>query len=149
MFFLLIELLIFVFFKNWEKYLYISLTILNVIVLLYIEHLDIGFISTPPNDITLKIDLGISFFLFSLGVYMIMQLALKEYIAQKSRWENIFQAIGQPAFVLSPDQRLIEVNEATIKASGQKKEELIGMYCYQLFHKPNSTAPPKECPLLK
>ncbi len=60
-------------------------------------------------------------------------------------WENIFQAIGHPTMILDKDHRILEVNDATVKAVEKPKEELIGKYCYEVFH--SSTEPACGCPL--
>jgi PAS domain S-box-containing protein len=73
--------------------------------------------------------------------------AEKEIIKARRDWENIFQAIGQPSFILNPEQSIIAANKATVTMTGIPAEQLIGKKCYEVFHKKNS--PPEECPLQK
>lgn len=65
-------------------------------------------------------------------------------LAQRE-WESIFQAIGHPAIILDPDHTIIEANRAAINAAGKKKEDIIGIKCYEIFH--NSGRPPESCPM--
>jgi PAS domain S-box-containing protein len=62
----------------------------------------------------------------------------------KLSWEHIFDSISDLAMVLSPDHTIISVNQATLKAIGAEKDELIGRKCYTIFH--SSDAPPAHCP---
>ncbi|MBN1779731.1 PAS domain S-box protein [bacterium] len=59
--------------------------------------------------------------------------------------ENIFQAIGQPAFILDPEYNIILINQAAIEAAGIPYKKLIGSKCYELFHR--SLQPPDGCPM--
>jgi PAS domain S-box-containing protein len=65
----------------------------------------------------------------------------------KQDWENIFQSIGQPSFILDPERRIIAANRATVTMTGIPAEQLIGKKCYEIFHKKNSH--PEECLLEK
>ncbi len=62
-------------------------------------------------------------------------------------WEDIFQAIGQPAAVLSPQHEIITANNATVSATGRSIDELIGKKCYEVFH--GTDCPPYDCPFEK
>ena len=68
--------------------------------------------------------------------------------AQRVRqdWENIFQAIGHPAVILDAQQRVIAVNRATIRATAESEEALLGRRCYEIFHGPQADQPPACCP---
>ena len=61
--------------------------------------------------------------------------------------ESIFQAIGHPAFILDPENRVIAANRASVKATGLSEEELQRKKCYEVFHLTSS--PPEGCPMEK
>ena len=72
----------------------------------------------------------------------------QEVLSYLSRERNdIFQAIGQPAFILDMNRTILEVNNATLKQTGLEEHQLIGSKCYKIFHKKNS--PPPGCPFSK
>ena len=62
-------------------------------------------------------------------------------------WEDIFQAIGHPAMLLSPNQMIIVANRAALRATRMKPTELIGRKCYEIFHPMNGDRPPESCPM--
>lgn len=70
-----------------------------------------------------------------------------EVIKAKKDWENIFQAIGQPSFILDPERKIIAVNRATVTMTGKPEEQLIGKKCYKVLHKKDGY--PKGCPFEK
>lgn len=73
------------------------------------------------------------------------RLALEEELRELGRqWETVFQAIGQPAMVLSPDQRVVAVNRAAERAIGLTRDELVGRHCAEIFH--GVPEPPPSCP---
>ena len=61
-------------------------------------------------------------------------------------WEDIFHAIGQPAVVLNPQQRVIAANRAVEQATGKPEAELIGKLCFEVFHGTDMSGPPHGCP---
>ena len=67
--------------------------------------------------------------------------------AVSKEWEDIFQAIGHPSFILGPDHRIIACNKAVAKLTGKSTEYFIGRKCYEVFHKKNT--PPNACPMEK
>ncbi len=60
-------------------------------------------------------------------------------------WENIFQAIGEPALIIDREKKILSVNKAVTEATGLPLEQLIGMNCYNLFHS-KSNCRPLGCP---
>ena len=60
-------------------------------------------------------------------------------------WENIFQAIGSPAFILDPQQRIIAANRVTVEKTGMPPQELMRKRCYEVFH--GISHPPGSCPM--
>ena len=79
--------------------------------------------------------------------YRLLLLAGKQLQTSRADWENIFQAIGHPIFILAPDQTILAVNQAWEKISGQSAQELVGRKCYEVAHR--TTFPPKPCPFVK
>ncbi len=65
----------------------------------------------------------------------------------KRQWLDIFHAIGQPAFILEPDHRIIACNKAAAALIGKPIEYFIGKKCYEVFH--DSKKPPECCPMEK
>ncbi|MBN2008620.1 PAS domain S-box protein [candidate division KSB1 bacterium] len=72
---------------------------------------------------------------------------LKQLNTAERNWDDIYQAIGHPAMILDKEQRVQSVNRATLRAVNKQESELIGKYCYEIFH--NSNEPHIECPLRK
>ena len=63
----------------------------------------------------------------------------------KKEWEDIFQAIGHPTFILKKNYEIIQANEATLDLLDFSLNELVGKKCYDLFH--IMGAPPDGCPM--
>jgi PAS domain S-box-containing protein len=61
-------------------------------------------------------------------------------------WHSVFQAIGQPTFILDKDHRIKAANNAVLKACNKTEDEITGMYCYHLFHGNSIKKPPLNCP---
>ncbi|MGA2094156.1 MAG: PAS domain-containing protein, partial [Sedimentisphaerales bacterium] len=68
-----------------------------------------------------------------------------EFRAAEQEWEDIFQAIGHPSFILGPDHKILACNQAVAKVTGKPTEYFLGKKCYDVFHKTNE--PPKTCPM--
>jgi len=64
-------------------------------------------------------------------------------------WQNIFNAIGHPAFILDPEHTIIAVNNITLELSGRPETDILGKKCYELFHDRGTAAPVQNCPLEK
>ncbi|MEW6657623.1 MAG: PAS domain S-box protein [Thermodesulfobacteriota bacterium] len=63
-------------------------------------------------------------------------------------WEEIFQAIGQPTFLLDQEQKITAANRAALTALGLPLEEILGRRCYELLHF-RSDGPAPYCPMEK
>jgi len=75
-------------------------------------------------------------------------IRVNDQLARTSReWEEIFQAIGQPAFILDRGQTILKANRSALQATGSREQDLVGKRCYEVFH--NSEAPPSGCPFEK
>ncbi len=64
--------------------------------------------------------------------------------AARDDWENIFESISDGVLILDREHHIIDANRATIGALQRSKDEIIGRYCYELFH--CSDHPPEQCP---
>ena len=65
----------------------------------------------------------------------------------RREWEEIFQAIGQPALILDPHHHIMAANRAAVGATGKSEDELVGRKCYEIFHKAGTDRPPACCPM--
>ncbi len=73
------------------------------------------------------------------------RLALEEELRELGRqWEVVFETIGQPAMILSPDQTILAVNRAAERATGLPADEMVGRRCAGIFH--GSSGSPEGCP---
>ncbi|PKL65975.1 MAG: hypothetical protein CVV32_01955 [Methanomicrobiales archaeon HGW-Methanomicrobiales-3] len=75
-----------------------------------------------------------------------LRKAEEDAIHTRKDWETIFRAIGHPAIILNPDNRIIDANDAMVRAAKLPLSDLLGKACYEVFHAPGTTAPPKHCP---
>ncbi len=64
-------------------------------------------------------------------------------------WKGIFEAVGEPTVIISPERVILAANSALIKVSGLPLEEILGRKCHELFHGKETTTPPDGCPLTK
>jgi len=62
-------------------------------------------------------------------------------------WEQIFQAIGHPTFILDKDYAIIAANRAAANAAGRSREEMAGSKCYTVLH--GTDSPPENCPMAR
>jgi PAS domain S-box-containing protein len=63
---------------------------------------------------------------------------------QKER-EDIFNAMAHPAFILGPDQRILDVNASMVRLLKLQPEDIIGKACYSLVH--GADRPIDGCPM--
>jgi PAS domain S-box-containing protein len=61
-----------------------------------------------------------------------------------SEWQATFDSVTDIVALISPDFRLLRINQAGYQALGRKPEELIGRKCYEVVHGLNS--PIAGCP---
>jgi len=73
------------------------------------------------------------------------KLADEEARRAMREWEEIFQAIGHPTLILSPQHKVLAANKAALKAMGMTVEEIEGKPCYEVFH--GTSSPPPGCPM--
>jgi PAS domain S-box-containing protein len=67
--------------------------------------------------------------------------------AVSTEWGDVFQAIGQPSFILTPNFRIIACNKAVADLTGKPAEYFIGKKCCEVLH--GTKKPPKDCPMEK
>jgi PAS domain S-box-containing protein len=75
------------------------------------------------------------------------QKAEKDLKQSRREWEEIFQAVGNPALILDPDYNVMHANRAAAEALDTTKDNLIGQKCYRVFH--HTDRPPAKCPMTK
>lgn len=63
------------------------------------------------------------------------------------QWHTIFNAIGHPAIILDREHRVVAANSASVRLTGVPQDEIIGKYCFEVFHSHESGAPPAGCPM--
>jgi len=68
----------------------------------------------------------------------------RQLLDARKEWERIFNAVGHFTLILSPDQRILAVNQMGEKLIGRPASEMIGKQCYEVFH--GNAAPPAGCP---
>lgn len=63
----------------------------------------------------------------------------------KKEWKEIFQAIGNPTFIIDPHYNILKANRAALKATKISEDEIVGQKCHHIFHK--SPKPLVGCPM--
>jgi signal transduction histidine kinase/ActR/RegA family two-component response regulator len=66
----------------------------------------------------------------------------------KQDLEAIFQGISHPIIILDPEQRIISANKKFEELVGKDIEAYRNHQCWQLFHGPETTGPPPDCPFV-
>lgn len=61
----------------------------------------------------------------------------KEKLLQQRTWEieTILNGMEDFFLVISPDQRILEANEAFLRHMGYKRDEVIGKHCFEVHHR--------------
>ncbi len=75
---------------------------------------------------------------------------IEEYHREKrarEEWKILFNSIPDPVMILSPEQEILDANQATLNLLNRPREEVIGQKCYTLFH--GSPSPPPGCPFVE
>ena len=72
---------------------------------------------------------------------------MEQYQRLHKAWQDLFQAIGDPALVLTPDLVIIAANPAALTATKLSETDILGKKCFEVFHQPGTTTPPAGCPL--
>lgn len=64
-----------------------------------------------------------------------------------SEWQKIFDSTLDAIFVLSADQKIIQVNESALELFRLKAQDLLGKHCWEVVH--STDKPVSMCPFLK
>ncbi|NLD56918.1 MAG: PAS domain-containing protein [Methanomicrobiales archaeon] len=64
-------------------------------------------------------------------------------------WEIIFRAIGHPAIIMDPESRIIDANDAALRATKMSLDDLTGKRCYEAFQTGSAAQSPATCLLEK
>jgi PAS domain S-box-containing protein len=72
--------------------------------------------------------------------------AEKQLLMAKEEWERTFNAMNDIVTLQDIDMNIVKVNQAGCDSLSLSCENIIGQYCYELFH--GSSEPCPECPLL-
>jgi PAS domain S-box-containing protein len=67
-----------------------------------------------------------------------------EILRAKEEWERTFNAVPDLIAILSPDRKIIRMNQAMANRLGINPAAAQGRFCYELMHDP--AAPPPTCP---
>ncbi|MFO7656013.1 MAG: PAS domain S-box protein [Bacteroidales bacterium] len=74
------------------------------------------------------------------------QIAAAALKSARQEWQEIFEAIGQPALILDKEHNILNANNLVIKITGKSTEELRRYQCHEIFHS-GAKHPPEGCPL--
>jgi PAS domain S-box-containing protein len=73
-----------------------------------------------------------------------IQKRTSELLEAKKNWKNIFNSINAPAQIIDINHNIIAINNATVKLTAKKHEDLIGKKCHDVFHCAEEYT--KKCP---
>ncbi len=65
-------------------------------------------------------------------------------IQAKEAWERTFDAVTDSITVIDPEFRVMKANRAAASLIGKRPEDVVGKYCYELYHDPPEV--PRYCP---
>jgi PAS domain S-box-containing protein len=76
---------------------------------------------------------------------------LKDFRSSISYLQAALDNLEDELLVIDRNNRIIEVNEAVVKAQGKRREEIIGQLCYEVSHGSTELCHPPhhECPITK
>ncbi len=66
---------------------------------------------------------------------------------RSGNWKAIFKAVHDLIIIMDIDNRIIDANPAVFKTTGLREDQVLGQFCYKIFH--CSEKPPCECPYEK
>lgn len=73
-------------------------------------------------------------------------LATSELKKARQEWQEIFEAVGQPTFILDTKHNILAANRAVIELTGKKQDELKKHKCFDIFHNRKGQAA-ENCPM--
>ncbi len=65
-------------------------------------------------------------------------------VDDRDDWENLFHSISDAVVVLDLDHRILDANRIAVEMLRRPRAEIVGSYCFELFHRTN--CPPSQCP---
>lgn len=68
-----------------------------------------------------------------------------ELLKAKKEWQDIFQAISNPAFIIDSEYNILHTNRTGEELLKESASIIGGGKCYNLIH--NSATPPENCPI--
>lgn len=69
----------------------------------------------------------------------------REVRRARREWEDIFQAISHPTFIIDPLFRVVAANRAAARVAGMTAAEMTRRKCYEVVHGGDSISPPEDC----
>ena len=88
-----------------------------------------------------------------IGIDRRLRSAEQQVALERMAADFIIEQANERIAILSPDFKIIEVNEAYLNAAGRSKEAVIGAHCYEITHglsaPCSSSQPEMGCPLLE
>lgn len=82
-----------------------------------------------------------------LGVAVERSSEFDRIETEKFQWETAFRFIRDIVSIHDNHWRIMKVNPAFLEYFGCNEEDVIGKYCYEIFH--NTNMPPHDCPHLE
>lgn len=73
-------------------------------------------------------------------------LATSELTKARKEWQDIFEAIGQPTFILDNEHNIMAANKSVVELTGKSLDELKKLKCYEIFHLKKDQAA-QGCPM--
>ena len=100
-------------------------------------------LSTKPGNIRL-----LSYQTFEI-LWTAISLEEKKLRVRTKEIETIIDGIQDFILVLTPDMKVVEVNQAFLQKTGYSRKNVIGKKCYQIYHKTNHPCDENQvnCPL--
>jgi PAS domain S-box-containing protein len=67
----------------------------------------------------------------------------------KTFLERVINSIQEQIFVIDTDFKILDANDAALKAAGLSKEQVVGKYCYQISHQSQTPCSSRDhpCPM--
>ncbi|HJX70313.1 MAG TPA: PAS domain-containing protein [Bacteroidales bacterium] len=75
-------------------------------------------------------------------------LATSELNKARQEWQEIFEAVGQPTFILDTEYNILFANRAVIELTGMDQDELKKFKCFEIFHTGKGQAA-ENCPMVE
>jgi len=83
----------------------------------------------------------------SMGIPKLADSVGQGMLLSNATWEHLFDASPDFVFLISTDFRILQINKALKDFFGSREKQILGSYCYEVFHQ--SQKPVPDCPVLK